>query len=53
MKEFWFYMKNVFADSDKCAKKIRKTSSVQEYISVVNMIFNELEIEQDSMRGFK
>lgn len=53
MKEFWFYMKNMFSDNDKYAKKIRKTSSVQEYVSVVNMIFNELEIEQDSMRGFK
>lgn len=53
MKEFWFYMKNMFADNDKYAKKIRKTSSVQEYVSVVNMIFNELEIEQDFMRGFK
>lgn len=53
MKEFWFYMKNVFAENDKYAKKIRKTSSVSEYNSIVNMIFSELEIEQDNSRGFK
>lgn len=53
MKEFWFYMKNMFANHEKYAKKIRKTSSVQEYVSIVNSIFNELEIEEDCMRGFK
>ena len=53
MKEFWFYMKNMFADNDKYAKKIRKTSSAKEYEAAVKMIFNDLEIEQDSMRGFK
>ena len=53
MKEFWFYMKNMFADNDKYAKKIRKTSSAKEYEAAVKMIFDNLEIEQDSMRGFK
>ncbi|MBE6062122.1 MAG: tRNA-dihydrouridine synthase [Clostridium butyricum] len=53
MKEFWFYMKNMFADNDKYAKKIRKINTIQDYVSVVNMIFNELDIEEDSLRGFK
>lgn len=53
MKEFWFYMKNMFANHDKYAKKIRKTSSVNEYIAIVNIIFNELEIEKDNLKGFK
>jgi tRNA-dihydrouridine synthase len=52
MKEVWFYMIRLFADSDKYAKKIRKTDRLQEYESIVANIFNELEIEEASINGF-
>lgn len=53
MKEFWFYMIHMFADSDKHAKKIRKAKSAQEYDAAIAMLFNDLNIEEDSLRGFK
>jgi tRNA-dihydrouridine synthase len=52
MKEVWFYMIRLFAESDKYAKKIRKTDRLQEYESIVTKIFNELEIEDASINGF-
>lgn len=52
MKEVWFYMIRLFADSDKYAKKIRKTDRLQEYESIVAKIFNELEIEEAYINGF-
>lgn len=53
MKEFWFYMINMFAESDKYAKKIKKAKSAREYEAAITMIFNELRIENDDLRGFK
>lgn len=53
MKEFWFYMINMFSEADKYAKKIRKAKSVREYESIISMMFNELYIENDNLRGFK
>ncbi|WP_294404855.1 tRNA-dihydrouridine synthase [uncultured Clostridium sp.] len=53
MKEFWFYMIHMFAEHDKYAKKIRKAKSAQEYEAAISMIFSDLNIEDDSLRGFK
>lgn len=53
MKEFWFYMIHMFGDSDKYAKKIRKAKSAKEYEAVIAMLFNDLNIEEDFLRGFK
>lgn len=52
MKEVWFYMIRLFAESDKYAKKIRKTDRLQDYESIVANIFNELEIEEAYINGF-
>ena len=52
MKEFWFYMIHMFAENDKYAKKIRKAKSAQDYDAVITMIFNDLSIAEDSIRGF-
>lgn len=52
MKEVWFYMKYLFAESDKYAKIIRKTDRLQEYESIVAKIFTELAIEETSINGF-
>lgn len=52
MKEVWFYMKHLFAESDKYAKIIRKTDRLQEYESIVAKIFSELAIEEASINGF-
>jgi tRNA-dihydrouridine synthase len=52
MKEVWFYMIRLFAESDKYAKKIRKTDRLQEYESIVAKIFSELAIEEASINGF-
>lgn len=53
MKEFWFYMIHMFAESDKYAKKIRKANKANEYEAVVAMMFNNLNIEEDNLRGYK
>jgi tRNA-dihydrouridine synthase len=52
MKELWFYMIHLFADSDKYAKKIRKTDRLQDYEAVVWKMFEELHIEEIPLRGF-
>ena len=52
MKEVWFYMKHLFAESDKYAKIIRKTDRLQEYESIVSKIFTELAIKETSINGF-
>lgn len=51
MKEVWFYMIHLFAESDKYAKKIRKTDRLKEYESIVLRLFQELHIEENS-HGF-
>jgi tRNA-dihydrouridine synthase len=52
MKEFWFYMIRLFAGSDKYAKKIRKTERMRDYEAVIVMLFQELDIEETTLRGF-
>ena len=38
--------------SEKYAKKIKKSKTLQEYDSIVNGIFKELDIASDDVRGF-
>lgn len=45
MKQFWFYMINMFEESEKIAKKIKKAKSANEYESAVLMLFNDLNIK--------
>lgn len=52
MKELWFYMIHMFADSDKYAKKIRKTNRLSDYEIIISMLFQELDIEEGPLRGF-
>ncbi|MCY6483958.1 tRNA-dihydrouridine synthase family protein [Clostridium aestuarii] len=52
MKEFWFYMIHLFAESDKYAKKIRKTVRLCDYEAVISRLFQELDIEEPLLRGF-
>lgn len=52
MKEFWFYMINLFADSDKYAKKIRKSDRSSDYEAIISRLFEELDIEEAPLRGF-
>lgn len=46
MKEFWFYMINLFADREKYAKKIRKTDSLSDYEAIISRLFQELEVDE-------
>ncbi|MEL7597667.1 MAG: tRNA-dihydrouridine synthase [Clostridiaceae bacterium] len=52
MKEFWFYMIHLFAESDKYAKKIRKIVRLCDYEAVIWRLFQELDIEETLLRGF-
>ncbi|MBE6087457.1 MAG: tRNA-dihydrouridine synthase family protein [Clostridium beijerinckii] len=52
MKELWFYMIHIFTNSDKYAKKIRKTSSLQEYKGIISSMFKELDIKKTDIHGF-
>lgn len=44
MKELWFYMIRLFADSEKEAKKIKKAQRLWEYKEVVERLFAEHEL---------
>ncbi|ABR34252.1 tRNA dihydrouridine synthase [Clostridium beijerinckii] len=52
MKELWFYMIHMFSNSDKYAKKIRKTNSLQEYKGIISSMFQELDIKKTDIHGF-
>lgn len=43
MKEVWFYMGQIFEDSEKYMKEIRKTSKLGVYKDIVNKLFEERE----------
>lgn len=45
MKEFWFYMIHMFAQSDKYAKKIKKADRLCDYDAVISRLFQELDLE--------
>ena len=45
-------MIRLFAESDKYAKKIRKTDSLNEYKSIISRLFQELEIDNTPFCGF-
>lgn len=44
MKELWFYMGQIFEDSEKHMKKIRKCQSLSEYGWIIDSLFAEKEI---------
>lgn len=44
MKELWFYMGQIFEDSEKYMKKIKKCQSLSEYQIVIDSLFAEKEI---------
>ncbi|MDF2510711.1 MAG: dus1 [Herbinix sp.] len=44
MKELWFYMVLLFHDSEKYAKKIRKSEKLKDYEEAVNRLFLEKEL---------
>jgi tRNA-dihydrouridine synthase len=46
MKEFWFYMINLFAEREKYAKKIRKAERLSDYEVIVSRLFQELEVDE-------
>lgn len=44
MKELWLYMVTMFADSEKYAKKIKKSKHLRDYETVVQKLFREAEL---------
>lgn len=42
MKEHWSYMISHFEDSEKLAKRLRKTTDTSEFLSIANQIFHTL-----------
>jgi len=42
MKELWFYLLRLFADSEKYAGRMRRLSSPREYESLAERIFRDL-----------
>jgi tRNA-dihydrouridine synthase len=42
MKEIWTYMGNFFENGEKIRKKINKTHHRDNYVDVVNKVFDEL-----------
>ena len=48
MKELWFYMIPMFADSEKYAKKIRKCDRLSDYQTIISNLFAEKEIPKNA-----
>ena len=46
-------MINLFEESDKYSKKIKKTDGLRDYEAVISMLFQELDIAEAPLRGFK
>ena len=44
MKEFWYYASCMFTNSEKYAKKIRKTESIHKYTAIVDSLFADQEL---------
>jgi tRNA-dihydrouridine synthase len=44
MKELWFYLSKAFSESEKYAKRIRKSERCSDYDIAVNKIFEECEL---------
>jgi tRNA-dihydrouridine synthase len=47
MKEMWYYMINLFPDSDKFAKKIKKAERLSDYEEAVSILFRERDLLED------
>ncbi len=46
MKELWYYQIHMFADAGKYEKKIRKSTRLEEYETIVDGLFCDLEIAE-------
>lgn len=44
LKELWFYLIRLFADSEKAAKKIKKAQHLSQYREIVGQLFAEKEL---------
>ena len=52
MKELWSYMRGMFEDSEKVAKKIKKERMLSEYNVIISRLFAEYNIDETENRGF-
>ena len=52
MKELWFYMSQLFTETDKYRKKIQKAEKLAVYESVVNRLFAEQELVDPDCNRF-
>ena len=52
MKEIWFYHIHLFDDHDKLAKRLRRTTDVDEYRAVVHEIYNHLPMREFALQGW-
>ena len=46
MKELWFYLADIFADSKKYAKKIKKAEKCAVYEKIIEEMFRECELTE-------
>lgn len=47
MKELWFYMIDLFEDTEKIAKKIKKTERLKEYEGIIHTLFSTCDLRKD------
>lgn len=52
MKDVWFYLIRIFADSEKYGKRILKSKSLDEYTLAVYAVFRDLELLNESAGGW-
>lgn len=52
MKDIWFYLIRLFENSEKYGKSILKSKNAEEYQTVVNAVFSNLELLNESRGGW-
>ena len=52
MKDLWFYLIRLFADSEKYGKKILKSKNAEEYKLAAAAVFRDLELQDRSAGGW-
>ncbi|MFR8333087.1 MAG: hypothetical protein ACLU9S_12600 [Oscillospiraceae bacterium] len=48
MKELWSYMIRLFPHSEKIWKRLRKTGNASQYETVVQVLFQEYQLEPEA-----
>lgn len=53
MKEYWFFQHNLFVGAERAVKQIYKAKTVEDYQAAVETIFENFDLRNDAVYGWK